>query len=225
MGTILYDPPGRLKTVGEFRRRLRSIDPDSNCDDTLEGADGPLGRPIKAGDLVIGNRFAVHPMEGWDGTREGLPTADTRRRWHRFGLSGAKLVWGGEAFAVRPDGRANPNQLCLHPDADTKSGLAGLLDDLRRGHREAGFDDDGLVVGLQLTHSGRYARPDDAAAPRIVHHHPVLDTRLGLDAGTPLLSDGELEGDRRSVRRGGKARRRSRLRLRRRQVLPRLPAA
>ena len=52
-------------------------------------------------------------MEGWDGTRDGRPTDLTRRRWRRFGRSGAKLIWGGEAVAVRPDGRANPRQLLL----------------------------------------------------------------------------------------------------------------
>ena len=37
----------------------------------------------------------------------------TRRRWRNFGISGAKLIWGGEAVAVRHDGRANPNQLLM----------------------------------------------------------------------------------------------------------------
>ncbi len=45
---------------------------------------------------------------------DGRPTELTRRRWQRFGLSGAKLIWGGEAVAVRHDGRANPNQLMLN---------------------------------------------------------------------------------------------------------------
>ena len=50
-------------------------------------------------------------MEGWDGTRDGMPTELTRRRWQRFGRSGAGWIWGGEAVAVRADGRANPHQL------------------------------------------------------------------------------------------------------------------
>ena len=52
-------------------------------------------------------------MEGWDGTTDGRPTELVYRRWKNFGLSGAKLIWGGEAAAVRPDGRANPNQLMI----------------------------------------------------------------------------------------------------------------
>ena len=61
----------------------------------------------------MGNRFCILPMEGWDGTAEGEPTDLTLRRWRHFGVSGAKLIWGGEAVAVRADGRANPNQLLI----------------------------------------------------------------------------------------------------------------
>ena len=52
-------------------------------------------------------------MEGWDATTTGGATDDVRRRWQRFGESGAKLIYGGEAMAVRPDGRANPHQLII----------------------------------------------------------------------------------------------------------------
>src|SRR5256885_12597914 len=38
------------------------------------------------------------------------------RRWQHFGESGAKLMWGGEAFAVQGDGRANPNQIGIIDD-------------------------------------------------------------------------------------------------------------
>ena len=34
--------------------------------------------------------------------------------------SGAKLIWGGEAVAVPPDGRANPNQLLLPPENERR---------------------------------------------------------------------------------------------------------
>ena len=62
---------------------------------------------------MIGNRFAILPMEGWDSTADGHPTALTRRRWQRFGLSGAKLIFGGEAAAVRHDGKGSPSQLMI----------------------------------------------------------------------------------------------------------------
>ena len=71
------------------------------------------------------NRFAILQMEGWDGTADGHPIDLVRRRWARFGTSGAGLVWG-EATAVRPDGRANPHQLVIGPST------VGDLADLRR---------------------------------------------------------------------------------------------
>ena len=54
-----------------------------------------------------------------------------------------------------------------------------------------------LLVGLQLTHSGRYCRPHakDRMEPRIAYHHPMLDARVGVqpDDDRTLLSDGELD--------------------------------
>ena len=59
-----------------------------------------------------------------DGTRSGEPSDLTRRRWKNFGISGAKLMWGGEAVAIRHDGRANPHQLMLTPGTQTVDRLA-----------------------------------------------------------------------------------------------------
>jgi 2,4-dienoyl-CoA reductase-like NADH-dependent reductase (Old Yellow Enzyme family) len=48
---------------------------------------------------------------------------------------------------------------------------------------------------LQLTHSGRYCRPNEHTRPepRILYHHPLLDRRLKLPPDYPLLTDGEIE--------------------------------
>ena len=77
-----------------------------------------------------------------------------RRRWSRFGLSGAKLIWGGEATAVRPDGRANPNQLMILPE--TVGEVAKLRELLVETHEAHFGSSDDLLIGLQLTHSGRF---------------------------------------------------------------------
>jgi len=164
------------------------------CDaEITRGADSPLRLPIHLGGIKIGNRFAVQPMEGWDGTLEGNPSESTVRRWRRFGSSGAKLIWGGEAVAVTPEGRANPNQLLIAPHTEKR--LAQLRAALVEEHRNATGSDDGLLIGLQLTHSGRYSRPTkhDGAEPRIAFHHPILDRRLRLPDDFPLLSDAELD--------------------------------
>ncbi len=103
----------RLRTPQDFREHTQGLGIELPFDEEiLAGAHSPLAQPLKLSNgREIGNRFCILPMEGWDGTREGLPTEFTRRRWSNFGRSGAKLIWGGEAVAVRHDGRANPNQL------------------------------------------------------------------------------------------------------------------
>jgi 2,4-dienoyl-CoA reductase-like NADH-dependent reductase (Old Yellow Enzyme family) len=66
---------------------------------------------------------------------------------------------------------------------------------LRREHILTTGSDDGLLIGLQLTHSGRYCRPNEHTRPepRILYHHPFLDRRLKLPPDYPLLADGEIE--------------------------------
>jgi 2,4-dienoyl-CoA reductase-like NADH-dependent reductase (Old Yellow Enzyme family) len=131
-----------------------------------------LRAPVEVAGRPCANRFAILPMEGWDGTDDGRPTDLVRRRWQRFGQSGAGLVWGGEAFAVRADGRANPHQLCMGPSsADDLAELHALLDP-------------GQVTGLQLTHSGRWS-----VTPRPGRSDPLLDARR---AG-PILTSAELD--------------------------------
>src|SRR6185437_3814797 len=110
-----YPRVARLNTADAFRSRLAELRLALPFDETLEtGPDAPLARPFVRPSGTIGNRFCILPMEGWDGTTDGRPTELTRRRWRNFGLSGAKLLWGGEAVAVRHDGRANPNQLLIN---------------------------------------------------------------------------------------------------------------
>ena len=54
----------------------------------------PLFQPIRVAGRTVGNRLCVQPMEGCDGTLDGLPDELTYRRYHRFGAGGAKLLWG-----------------------------------------------------------------------------------------------------------------------------------
>ena len=157
----------RIRSVAALRDR---------CDElgiALPLADPPAVDALTAPAEVAGrpcpNRFAILPMVGWDGTTEGRPSDLVRRRWSRFGASGAGLVWGGEAFAVQPDGRANPRQLCLGPtSADDLAELRGLLAPEQ-------------VAGLQLTHSGRWA-----LSPRPAKVVPLLDARR---EGSPWRDD------------------------------------
>src|SRR5690349_17197967 len=111
-----YPKIGHFDDVAAFRARLQELDLDLPVEDVVETAPAsPLACPLEVQGFRVGNRWAIHPMEGWDGTDDGLPTPEMERRWSRFGASGAKLIWGGEAVSVRRDGRANPNQLYFQP--------------------------------------------------------------------------------------------------------------
>ncbi|MFW5772752.1 MAG: NADH:flavin oxidoreductase, partial [Phototrophicaceae bacterium] len=121
----------------------------------------------------------------------GRPTDLTRRRWQRFGESGAKLIWGSEAVAVRHDGRANPNQLMLNEH--TVDDIAALRQTLADSHQAAHGRIDDLLIGLQLTHSGRFCRPNSKALePRIAYRHPLLDRKFGIDSDEAILSDDDI---------------------------------
>ncbi len=195
--TATFQRIGHFKQLEAFRSYLQSLGLALPMDERiLSAAEGsPLAQSLQIGPLTVGNRWCIHPMEGWDGTADGKPSDHTLRRWRHFGASGAKLIWGGEAFAVQHEGRANPRQLCYRPE--NKAALAGLLSTLLEAHRARCGSADGLVVGLQLTHSGRYSKPNawDQPEPRIAYHHPLLDRRVGIRPGddAPLLSDDDLQ--------------------------------
>src|SRR5262245_34556715 len=189
-----YPRVASLKTAAALRAHLDRSAIRLAFDDVLVPAgESPLAAPIDVDGVRVGNRFCILPMEGWDGTPTGEPSELTRRRWRNFGTSGAKLIWGGEAVAVRHDGRANPHQLML--SAATERAIGSLREDLVAAHRErfgANADRD-LWIGLQLTHSGRYARPDvyDRPAPLAGSCNPLLDRRFA--DGVRVLTDEELD--------------------------------
>src|SRR6266849_6444745 len=193
MNTLRILRLGAVKDVARFQDHVHSLGLTIPCDsEPFSGSDSALRWPLSRGGIKIGNRIAVHPMEGWDGTADGNPSELTIHRWKKFGSCGGKLIWGGEAVAVSHEGRANPNQLVIAPH--TREGLAGLRKVLVEEHRRTTGSDEGLCIGLQLTHSGRYCRPNAQGKPepRILYHHPILDRRLGLSRDYPILTDGQI---------------------------------
>jgi 2,4-dienoyl-CoA reductase-like NADH-dependent reductase (Old Yellow Enzyme family) len=150
-------------------------------------------QPLEVGGRTVGNRWAIQPMEGCDGTLDGLPDELTFRRYVRFGAGGAKLIWG-EATAIADEGRMNSRQLWLHEGS--ASAIEKMLADCRAAHRQACGDDRDLLLGLQLTHSGRFS----FRKPLLATHDPILDpltrdksTGRCVDASFPLLTDDELK--------------------------------
>jgi 2,4-dienoyl-CoA reductase-like NADH-dependent reductase (Old Yellow Enzyme family) len=184
-----------LKSNGEFLAALKELDIEIPFDEeVISGDESPLAQPVVLSNgFKIGNRFCVHPMEGWDGETDGNPTELVFRRWRHFGQSGAKLIWGGEAFAVRPEGRANPNQLMINENTVEK------VDELRKAlieeHEKAVGTSEDLFIGMQLTHSGRFCRPNvkTKLESKIVYHHPLLDEIFNVPADLEPISDAELD--------------------------------
>lgn len=191
-----YPKVAQLKNPAALRARCAELGIELPLDERiLTAAEGsPLAMPLDVGGFRIGNRWCIHPMEGWDANRDGTPSEHTIRRWRHFGLSGAKWIWGGEAAAVQHDGRANPHQTLATPC--NRAGLEMLLRACREGHCEAFGNENGFFVGLQLTHSGRFSRPNDKRLePRIAYHHPLLDAKFGIDCSDNSIvwTDSDLE--------------------------------
>lgn len=193
---VRYPRVASFKTAADFRAHLAALGAELPCDDEiLTGGASPLAQPVEGPTLNgkrLTNRWAIQPMEGWDGTPAGGITDDVRRRWRRFGESGAKLICGGEAMAVRPDGRANPNQLVI--GEATQRDLAELVEIVRAAHRERFGNADDLVIGFQLTHSGRFCKPNDPSRPepRVAFRHPLLDRRFGVTSDAQVCTDDEI---------------------------------
>jgi NADPH2 dehydrogenase len=186
-----YPRIAQLKTAEQFNEHLNEI-----------GAVIPFSANVQSGDQsvfaekiklksgsIIGNRFCILPMEGWDGTTDGKPSAHTKRRWKNFAISGAKLLFGCEAVAVNPEGRANPNQLMINET--NFQDFVELHEMLYKEHEAQFGDTSDLMVGLQLTHSGRFCKPYDQhkMEPKILYYHPVLNPKQGLDENYPILTD------------------------------------
>ena len=184
---MAYKRVAQLRTADDFREYTAALGIDLPFDEAVDVS--ALAQPISVYGREIGNRFCILPMEGWDAAPDGHVTDLVKRRWQHFGQSGAKLIWGGEAVAVRHDGRANPNQLVIREETlDDLRELRALLVSEHAAHYTRTDD---LLVGLQLTHSGRFSRPNEKKKPepRIAYHHPILDRRLGIQGDDNLFTD------------------------------------
>jgi NADPH2 dehydrogenase len=190
-----YKRIAQLKTFADFREYLKSIQVDLPIDESLLPSDqSPFADSfaLKSG-RTIGNRFCILPMEGWDGTPDGRPSNYTKRRWKNFAISGAKLLWGCEAVAVRHNGRANPHQLLISESRLDE--YKHLFENLLIDHQERFGKTEDLVVGLQLTHSGRFCKPNDQKKmePQILYYHPVLNKKFGLADDYPTMKDDDID--------------------------------
>jgi 2,4-dienoyl-CoA reductase-like NADH-dependent reductase (Old Yellow Enzyme family) len=185
---------GAVKSLEDFQAVCATLGIELPTEAVVSGP-SPLGEPAR---VVIngkrpGNRIVIHPMEGWDGTTTGGVSDEMRRRWRRFGESGAKMICGAEAMAVRPDGRANPNQLIIIEE--NREGIAELVGILKTAHAAQYGTTDDLVIGFQLTHSGRFCRPTEKQRyePRVAFRHPILDPKFKVTSDDQVFTDEEID--------------------------------
>lgn len=158
-----------FKTLDEVRAKAEALGLDLPLSDDLS----PLMAPRKVGSRVAPNSMAVLPMEGCDSETDGSPSELVERRYMRFAGGGAGLLWW-EACAVVPEGRANELQMSL--TASNRSKFAALLKKTNAEAANKNGADHKPVNILQLTHSGRYSRPEGhIARPLVAQHDPLLD--------------------------------------------------
>jgi len=160
-----------------------------------------LGQSIKIGSLTAPNRLAVNPMEGADGDSEGRPGELTLRRYKRFAAGGCGIIWA-EAIAVVPEGRANPRQLWLHDK--NKDAFADMIARMRKDARDSMGSSHNPIIVAQLTHSGRYSKPEGIAKPIIPQRDPYRDalvpqqkpinSKSAIADNWPIVTDDYLDG-------------------------------
>ena len=180
----------RYRDIEDLRQEIAKLGLTIRLADRVEN----LFQPVQIGHKTAGNAFGIHPMEGCDCTLDGKPSELTVRRWLRFGAGGAKLIWG-EATAILEEAKANSRQLEINDY--TANSIEQLLTLTRDKHKEIFGANEEVIVGMQLTHSGRYSYKK----PLIAFRHPVVDKvtlvdkkkKIPIPEDYPILSDDELE--------------------------------
>ncbi len=143
-----------------------------------------LSQPLNVGNKTAANRICYQAMEGCDGTADGAPGELTMRRYERFAKGGAGIIWF-EATAVCEEARANPRQLWI--TKDNVSAFADAVSMIRKTClRENGFEP---VIICQLTHSGRYSKPQGIPAPLIAYNNPIFEKDTPIAAERIVTDD------------------------------------
>ena len=187
-----------LEKIEDLRKLAASLSLDIPMQEDVS----VLGQALKIGPLKAPNRLAVNPMEGADGDSEGSPGELTLRRYKRFAAGGCGIIWA-EAIAVVPEGRANPRQLWLHDKS--KDAFANMVAEARKAARDAMGSSHSPIIVAQLTHSGRYSKPEGVAHPIIPQRDPYRDAMIpqqlpitnaeaAIPDNWPIVTDDYLDG-------------------------------
>lgn len=155
----------RFKRKNELIHKAKELGLDLPFSDDISS----LLNPVPFADFSISNRLVVQPMEGYDSENNGSPSDLTKRRYLRYVAGGSGIIWY-EAVSVSPEGRSNPHQLWL--TKNNSDNYAFLNEEIRKTAAKRAFNP--LLV-IQLTHSGRYSKPEGKAKPQAAAPNPILD--------------------------------------------------
>lgn len=176
-----------FQSIEELKEKIAELGANVPLSEDLS----PLKQPVKVGSKIAPNAIAVLPMEGCDSEPDGSPSELVERRYTRFAEGGAGLLWW-EACAVVQEGRANPLQMMIRKE--NVGQFAELLKKTNAAAADANGADHKPLNILQLTHSGRYSRPEGhKGAPIVPQHDPLLDPRVSLDPNAPVVTDEYLD--------------------------------
>lgn len=129
-----------------------------------------LNIPTEIYGRQVNNRILFQPMEGCDGTADGGIGELTFRRYMRFAEGAPSIIWF-EATAVCNEGRANPRQLYINEN--TVDSFRELISAVKAKSSELhGF---APVVIVQLTHSGRYSKPNGTPEPIVAYRNSLWE--------------------------------------------------
>jgi 2,4-dienoyl-CoA reductase (NADPH2) len=168
----------KYRTRDELQQKAKDLGFDLPFSDDIT----PLFQPYKLAGFSIANRLVVQPMEGYDSENDGSPSDLSIRRYMRYASGGSGIIWH-EAVSVMHDGRSNPHQLWINKK--NTDNYSRLNDDIRKNAIKQGIDP---FLVVQLTHSGRYSKPEGVAKPQVAALNPMLDKV------TPsILSDDDLK--------------------------------
>jgi 2,4-dienoyl-CoA reductase-like NADH-dependent reductase (Old Yellow Enzyme family) len=160
-----YDKDSLMTYIKDFNLDLGYQDDISILKEEVDLGDG----------YISPNRMAIHPLEGCDGHTDGSPSEFSLRRYKRFARGGAGLVWF-EAIAICEESRANPRQLYI--TEQNKEVFKTFVDEIRKTRSEVSSKKQILIA--QLTHSGRYSKPNGAASPICAYDNVELRESSGL---------------------------------------------
>jgi 2,4-dienoyl-CoA reductase (NADPH2) len=168
----------RYKSKGELLQKALSLGYELAFSDDIS----PLLQPAIVEGFTVPNRLVVQPMEGYDSEADGSPSSLTKRRYLRYSTGGSGMIWY-EAVAVSSDGRSNPNQLWINRNSSAV--FASLNSAVREASGNIGIKP---FLVIQLTHSGRYSKPEGKSHPLVAALNSTLDKVV-----PHILTDGELK--------------------------------